>query len=390
MGRRPILWKRLLRRCAAFFLGTLAVVALLAGAGGGLGQALLALGGEPEFAAALLRSELGAAAGQGGVMDELDLWERLVVDQSALLRAGLSGAGEEEPEEGTNLDLLPQASAAATPEPAPAVSPTPAPAGESIQAVERTLVVSGGEGYEEAEGLYLYNRTDLSVDMEAAWNAGVDITLDDSGPQILLVHTHGSEAYAPEGEDVYVPSDGNSRTLDEKYNVVRVGDEMAEVFTEMGLTVLHDRTLYDYPEYNGAYSRSGAAIRSYLEEYPSIRLVLDIHRDALVGSDGTVYKAVTTVDGEKTAQVMLVLGSGSGHPDWQANLSLALRVQKSLDSLYPTLARPITLRGSVYNQNLSPGSLLVEVGTHGNTLQEALRGARCFARAAGQVFLNLK
>ena len=223
-----------------------------------------------------------------------------------------------------------------------------------------------------------------------SWNAGVDLTLDDSGPQILLVHTHGSEAYAPEGEDVYTPSDGNSRTLDENYNVVRVGDEMAEVFREMGLTVLHDRTLYDYPQYNGAYSRSGEAVASYLAEYPSIRIVLDIHRDALVGSDGTVYKAVTTVDGEKTAQVMLVLGSGSGHPDWQANLSLALRVQKSLDSLYPTLARPITLRGSVYNQELSPGSLLVEVGTHGNTLREALRAARCFARAAGQVFLSLK
>ena len=387
MGRRPILWKRLLRRCAAFFLATLAVLTLLAGVGGGLGQAFLALGEEPQFVAAALRSELGAAAGRGGVMDELDLWERLVVDQSALLRQGLSGAGEEEPEEGTNLDQLPQSTAAATPEPTPAGTAAP---DASSSVVERTLVVSGGEGYEETQGLYLYNRTDLSVDMEAAWSAGVNITLEDTGPQILLVHTHGSEAYTPDGTDVYTPSDNNSRTLDENYNVVRVGDEMAEVFTEMGFTVLHDRTLYDYPEYNGAYSRSGAAIQSYLEEYPSIRLVLDIHRDALVDSDGTVYKAVTTVDGEKTAQVMLVLGSGSSHPNWQANLSLALRVQKSLDTLYPTLARPITLRGSVYNQNLSPGSLLVEVGTHGNTLQEALRAARCFARAAGQVFLSLE
>lgn len=390
MGRGKIAWGRLLRRLAAFLLAAGAAGLLLAAAGGSAGRALLALGEEPAVAAALLRAELGAAAGRGGVMDELDLWERLVADQSALLRQGLSGAGVEEPEEGTNLDLLPQAGAVTTPPPASTGNPTPAPTGESAQAVERTLVVSGGEGYEETQGLYLYNRTDLAVDMAAAWNAGVDLTLDDSGPQILLVHTHGSEAYAPEGEDVYTPSDGNSRTLDENYNVVRVGDEMAEVFREMGLTVLHDRTLYDYPQYNGAYSRSGEAVASYLAEYPSIRIVLDIHRDALVGSDGTVYKAVTTVDGEKTAQVMLVLGSGSGHPDWQKNLALALRIQKSLDTLYPTLARPITLRGSVYNQELSPGSLLVEVGTHGNTLREALRAARCFARAAGQVFLNLK
>lgn len=389
MGRQGIQWLRLLRRCAAFFLATLAVLALLAGAGGQVGQALLSLGEEPDVVAALLRSELGAAAGRGGVMDELDLWERLVVDQSALLRQGLSGAGVEEPEEGTTLDLLPQEETPA-PDAAPEESETPAPSTDSSSVVERTLVVSGGEGYEETQGLYLYNRTNLSVDMAAAWAAGVNITLPDSGPQILLIHTHGSEAYTPDGEDVYTPSDGNSRTLDENYNVVRVGDEMAEVFTEMGLTVLHDRTLYDYPQYNGAYTRSGAAVENYLAEYPSIRLILDIHRDALVGSDGTVYKAVTTIDGEKTAQVMLVLGSGSGHPNWQQNLALALRIQKSMDTLYPTLARPITLRGSVYNQELSPGSLLVEVGTHGNTLQEALRAARCFARAAGQVFLGLQ
>ena len=389
MGRQGIQWLRLLRRCAAFFLATLAVLALLAGAGGQVGQALLSLGEEPDVVPALLGSELGAGAGRGGVMDELDLWERLVVDQSALLRQGLSGAGVEEPEEGTTLDLLPQEETPA-PDAAPEESETPAPSTDSSSVVERTLVVSGGEGYEETQGLYLYNRTNLSVDMAAGWAAGVNITLPDSGPQILLIHTHGSEAYTPDGEDVYTPSDGNSRTLDENYNVVRVGDEMAEVFTEMGLTVLHDRTLYDYPQYNGAYTRSGAAVESYLAEYPSIRLILDIHRDALVGSDGTVYKAVTTVDGEKTAQVMLVLGSGSGHPNWQQNLALALRIQKSMDTLYPTLARPITLRGSVYNQELSPGSLLVEVGTHGNTLQEALRAARCFARAAGQVFLGLQ
>ena len=121
--------------------------------------------------------------------------------------------------------------------------------------------------------------------------------------------------------------------------------------------------------------------------------MLDVHRDALMGSDGTVYKAVTTIDGVKTAQVMLVVGSSAGggdHPGWEENLALAARLQKSLDTLYPTLARPMTLRQSVYNQNLTPGSLLVEVGSHGNTLQEALAGARLFARAAGSVYLSLE
>ena len=140
----------------------------------------------------------------------------------------------------------------------------------------------------------------------------VNIALPAEGPQILIVHTHGSEAYTPDGTDIYEPSDNNTRTLDENYNVVRVGDEMERVFTELGLTVVHDRTLYDYPKYNGAYDRSAEAAQRYLEQYPSIKIVLDVHRDALVGEDGTVYKAVTRIDGVDTAQVMLVLGSSEG------------------------------------------------------------------------------
>ena len=240
------------------------------------------------------------------------------------------------------------------------------------------------------DGLYLYNRTDLSVDLATLAAAPVELSLDAQGPQILIVHTHATEAYTQDGTDIYTPSD-NARTLDEHYNMLRVGDEMERVFTEMGLGVIHDRTLYDYPQYNGAYSRSGAGIQAYREQYPSIQIVLDVHRDALVGEDGTVYKAATTIDGTKVAQVMLVLGSSTQgeHPNWQKNLTLASKIQKSMDTLYPTLARPMTMRTSVYNQNLTTGSLLVEVGCHGNTLQEALGGARLFARAAGQVLLGL-
>ena len=248
------------------------------------------------------------------------------------------------------------------------------------------------QGYVYANGLYLYNRTQLPVDLAAAAAAPVNITLPEEGPQVLIVHTHGTEAYTPDGTDQYEPSDNNTRTLDEGYNVVRVGDEIERVFTELGLSVVHDRSLYDYPKYNGAYDRSGAGIAAYLAQYPTIRIVLDIHRDALVGEDGTVYKAVTTIDGVKTAQVMLVLGSSEGgeHPNWTENLALAVRIQQSLDRLYPTLARPMALRAPRYNQHMTNGSLLVEVGCHGNTLQEALAGARLFARAAGQVLLELK
>ncbi|MGI5973577.1 MAG: stage II sporulation protein P [Oscillospiraceae bacterium] len=381
--RKKIKWGRLFRRSAALFLATMGLWLLLIGAGAGAASgAAEALGGSGDFVSAALRTELGPARA-----DPLSFWGRLAVDQSPLLVANPGRETEPAP----SAEPLPNA------QPAPDhddITEAPETTTAPGDIVERTLVPTTTEGYVTGAGLYLYNRTDLPVDLPGVLKQSLSFTLASAsdGPQILIIHTHATEAYTQDGADIYTPSDNNTRTLDEAHNMIRVGDEMERVFTEMGLSVLHDRSVYDYPQYNGSYGRSGPAVRNYLAQYPTIRLVLDVHRDALVGSDGTVYKAVTTVDGVKTAQVMLVVGSSAGggeHPNWTQNLALAARLQKSLDTLYPTLARPMTLRQSVYNQNLSPGSLLVEVGSHGNTLQEALAGARLFARAAGSVFLSL-
>lgn len=387
---KRIQWGRLLRRGTAVCLAVLALWILVIGAGTGMmtgaaGGTLEVLGGDEKFVTAALAVELGNPA------SPLPFWQRLAVNQSPLLAA--NGGGQEKQEE---KEPLPDAQPApdrddiAEPPADPPDQPVPPP----DEIVERTLVPTTPQGYDVGGGLYLYNRTDRKVDLAALASREAPVTLApaESGPQILIVHTHATEAYTPQGEDVYVPSDNNTRTLDERFSVIRVGDEMERVFTEMGLSVIHDRGKYDWPKYNGSYSRSGPAVEEYLAQYPTIGLVLDVHRDALVGSDGTIYKAVTTVDGIKTAQVMVVVGSNAGggdHPNWEENLTLACKLQKSLDTLYPTLARPMTLRQSVYNQNLTPGSLLVEVGSHGNTLQEALAGARCFARAAGAVYLGL-
>lgn len=381
--RKKIKWGRLFRRSAALFLATMGLWLLLIGAGAGAASgAAEALGGSGDFVSAALRTELGPARA-----DPLSFWGRLAVDQSPLLVANPGRETEPAP----SAEPLPNA------QPAPDhddITEAPETTTAPGDIVERTLVPTTTEGYVTGAGLYLYNRTDLPVDLLGVLKQSLSFTLAPApdGPQILIIHTHATEAYTQDGTDIYTPSDNNTRTLDEAHNMIRVGDEMERVFTEMGLSVLHDRSVYDYPQYNGSYGRSGPAVQNYLAQYPTIRLVLDVHRDALVGSDGTVYKAVTTVDGVKTAQVMLVVGSSAGggeHPNWTQNLALAARLQKSLDTLYPTLARPMTLRQSVYNQNLSPGSLLVEVGSHGNTLQEALAGARLFARAAGSVFLSL-
>ena len=164
---------------------------------------------------------------------------------------------------------------------------------------------------------------------------------------------------------------------------------MAEVFGEAGISVLHDRTLYDYPSYSGAYDRSLSAIQSYLAQYPSIHFILDIHRDAIEDGEGRQYKVVSAVDGTRTAaQMTLVVGSdGSGltHPSWMENLKLAVAIQEQTLSRYPTLMRPVLLRNSRYNQHATTGSLLLEVGAAGNSPEEATLAGRLLAEEMVEV-----
>ena len=390
MRRKRQEWKKVLRRAAALFLATLGLwILTLAADIDAASQILQRLGESPQFVAAALRTELGEILPEEGPTGELDYWQRLVLSQSPLLKAG-EGAVAAQLEGGESI--LPE-----SPEPVEPDDPEDLPdlpqtttAPEGIR--EQTLTPKSSQRYDHDGDVYIYNRTSQTVDVAALAAAPVEIELSDDGPQILIMHTHGSEAYTQDGEDIYEETDP-ARTTDETCNMIRVGDEMEQVFTEMGLKVIHDRNLYDYPAYNGAYDRSKAAVEKYLEEYPAIKVVLDVHRDALVADDGTIYKTVTQVDGEKAAQILFVVGTDDGglsHPQWQQNLTLAVKIQQTMNSLWPTLARPITLRTSRFNQQLTTGSLLVEVGSHGNTLQEALRGARLFARAAGQVLLELK
>jgi len=253
----------------------------------------------------------------------------------------------------------------------------------------REKTITGGAGSINSGGISLFNRTEKTVDLAAVAAGGTTLSFGPAaeGPQVLIMHTHGTESFARDGTEPYTET-GTAHTTDSSYNIIRVGEEIARIFEEMGISVLHDTEIYDYPAYNGSYDRSKAAVQAILEKYPTVQMVLDVHRDALVGEDGTIYKPVVEVDGEKTAQVMLLVGSDDGgaeFPDWTEHLALAMEIQEQMNSLWPGLARPITLRTARFNQQLTKGSLLVEVGSHGNTLEEAVNGARLFARAAGMV-----
>ena len=243
----------------------------------------------------------------------------------------------------------------------------------------RTLRPSDPAGYTVFGNVYINNGSDAPLDSEML-SGGYAAALNAEGPQVLIIHTHGTESYTmPAGEE-YEPTD-TFRTLDTDCNMIRVGDEMAQALTDAGLSVVHDRTLYDYPHYSGAYDRSLAAIRSYLEKYPSISFVLDVHRDAVEDGNGNQYKLLCGED-KSAAQMEFVIGSNGGglsHEQWRENLKLACAVQETLYKDYPTLMRPVTVRNSRYNQHMTTGSLLVEVGTAGNSLEEAVNAARLFA-----------
>ncbi len=328
-----------------------------------------------EVPLALLRWQLG----DPGQPDGLSAAAVLTLSQAPLLLSArqeisdLRQQAEEEPE---------------TPAPAPVTEPvqeepqeTPAPAGTDNGVPAKTLVPTDPSGYTVCGKVYISNSTKYTLSNEELLKPfGAELTGE--APQILILHSHGSEAYTPAADDGIVWS-GDCRTTDTRYNVVRMGDAMAEVFGQAGISVLHDRTLYDYPEYAGSYDRSLAAIDRYLKEYPSIRFVLDVHRDAIETSSGSQVKVISEIDGQGTAsQLTLVVGSDGGglsHPDWMENLRLAVAIQEQALTDYPTLMRPLLLRNSRYNQHATTGSLLVEVGTAGNAPEEAELAARLFA-----------
>lgn len=211
-------------------------------------------------------------------------------------------------------------------------------------------------------------------DLAALMEQPLEWELCGDEPTVLIVHAHATESY--DGTPGY-------RSLDETENMLSVGDEVARVLEAGGIHVLHDRTLHDYPDYNAAYSGARDTIRAYLAEYPSIRMVLDIHRDASGGTGGQLVTSAT-VGGQRSAQIMMVVGtdeSGNAHPDWQTNLALALKLTAQLEQFDPGVSRPVSLRAQRFNMDLTAGSLLIEVGAAGNTHEEALIAANALARA---------
>ena len=256
---------------------------------------------------------------------------------------------------------------------------------------------------ETVHGILFSNQTAFTPDAAAYLNAPYPIpaphlpvmstqdpTETADAPLVLILHTHGTEAYAPE-HAASVPTDYSYRSEDITENVVSVGCVLAKTLIDAGIPTLHCQTMFDAESYTASYQMSAAYIRKTLSEYPSIRYVFDVHRDALQDADGTVLRPVTCIGDEVCAQIMSVVGTdgaGGNHPDWHDNLTVAVHLQKHLNDNCPALARPINLRTATFNAQYATGSLLLEIGAAGNSVTEARSAAYHLGRVLADMILQ--
>ena len=232
------------------------------------------------------------------------------------------------------------------------------------------------------------NNTHLNLDAEKYSLAQLPFLEKDFS--VLIVHTHTTESYTPSEKFPYSPTD-TDRTTDKSFNMVKVGKEIEKSLNAYGIKVYHDTTINDYPSYNGSYNKSAANVSNYIKNDPSIKIVLDVHRDAIESKGGGKVKYTTKINSEDAAKIMLVVGSnlsGLEHKNWEENMAFAYKLQQHINAIYPDLMRPINFRNQRFNQQLAPAAIIVEVGTNGNTLDEALLGAKYFAEGLADFIKN--
>lgn len=199
-------------------------------------------------------------------------------------------------------------------------------------------------------------------------------------PLVALYNTHNAEAYAP--------SDGVEKMPGKNGSIARVAASLAESLNQdYGIPVVRSDTIHDYPDFTLAYANSEKTVRRLLAEYPSIQIVLDIHRDA-----GLKEPPVAYINNQEVAQILIIVGSNARleHPNWRQNEAFARRLAAKMDELYPGLCRGVRVQQGRYNQHLHPRALLLEIGSSNNTLDQAERAARLLARVISEVLRNMR
>ncbi|MDQ5983083.1 MAG: hypothetical protein RUMPE_00081 [Eubacteriales bacterium SKADARSKE-1] len=262
--------------------------------------------------------------------------------------------------------------------------------GESTYKIVECLFGASGSKF---ENFFINNKTSLDINFGAKLNERPDINIKkDGSPQVLVFHTHTTEAYMDKDQGFYYQN-FHPRSLDPKFNVVQVGDAICKSLENSGIKTIHDTTCHDDPGYSGSYNRSAQTIDKNLKKYPSICVVLDIHRDTIENKEKTKIKPTFSINGKKAAQIMIIAGCDADgtleHPDWEHNLKFALRLHKQVETMFPGMTRSLLFKNSRYNMHKSHGSLLIEVGSDANTLNEAVYSGALLGRALSEVLNKL-
>ncbi len=252
----------------------------------------------------------------------------------------------------------------------------------ALGAVVRRTVAGGEMKYGK---ISLNNKSHKSIDIKKSLSGKVDLALDsNSTPQVLIYHTHATEGYMRDAKDYYTAAD-NARNTDNSANVTAVGDAVQKSLSAAGINTLHNTTQHDNPSYSGSYKRSAATIKQALSENKDIKLAIDLHRDSIPAANNGKTAPICNIAGKNAAQVMIIVSTG--YVGAEQNFTLALRLQQTVEVLYPGLARPMIVYESRYNQELVPFGLLIEVGTEANSVDEATYAGELLGNAL-KVFLN--
>lgn len=228
------------------------------------------------------------------------------------------------------------------------------------------------------------NKTTYKIDYNKLVSSNLNLFEQNKMPTILIIHTHGSESYTGVEHTDYF----RNESIDK--NMIRVGKELADILTNSGYDVIHDTRLYDFPTYSGSYTRALSSIEEYIQNNTNVQIVLDIHRDALASDENFAPSA--NIDGNKVSQISIIAGTSEGglsHPNWEENLKLALQLYNTAYQVYPDMFRPLTITKSRYNQHATKGSLILEVGATGNTLDESILSMRYFAKILDETLKNI-
>lgn len=201
------------------------------------------------------------------------------------------------------------------------------------------------------------------------------VSVNSGGRAVLIYCTHSTESYVPDG--------GVERTEGRPGLILEVAHTLGSELEQQGYAVTVSEELHDWPNFTSSYSHSRRTVEDFLQLHPDPAAIIDVHRDAFPDGGAITTKA----DGEEAAPVLLIVGTNKrqNHPHWQRNLDFANQIYATAQDAYPGLVRGVRPKAGVYNQDLSPRSILIEFGTDGNTLKQAQTSARSMGKTLGQI-----